>query len=439
MIRSLVAALLGMYYESQQARSAAQPTTASGAFPVRSRWGIFWAFCLLAMATQVVLVTYVPVTLEASRQFGVSPATVGWLAQVFPLAYVIFGIPAGLFLDRYFRSALALGAFLTGCGALLRLVADDFLWAMIGQSVAALGQPLVLNAITGLAVRYMAERHQAKAIAGGAAAIFTGLFLGYFLGAMMPGNVHNLVVVSAVLAADGAALTLYLLRVPPPVTHGGPAMGGLRALSLAGRDQYLRRLCAVVFLPFGTFLALSTFAEPLLAPAGVGSSTAGFMLATMVAAGVVGVGILPGWAHRNSRQIAAFRGAGLVAAGACLHLALMPGSVMGFYALSLAGFVLLPAMPIALALSERRAVEFAGTAAALVWTIGTLGGVVVATATGLMLNTPSAAFLMLAVVTLAALPAVALFNRVQGAAPLKIPSKWSRPESVGFKPSRATP
>ena len=41
---------------------------------------------------------------------------IGWLANVFPLLYVVLAVPAGIALDRSPRRALAFGVVLTALG-----------------------------------------------------------------------------------------------------------------------------------------------------------------------------------------------------------------------------------------------------------------------------------------------------------------------------------
>ncbi|MEV6443084.1 hypothetical protein [Amycolatopsis sp. NPDC051716] len=89
-------------------------------------------------------------------------------------------------------------------------------------------------------------------------------------------------------------------------------------------NRYVRRLCAVVAIPMGTFIALATFAQPLLAPAGVPEVTAGLILACTMIAGVLGCAVVPVWADRRGREVS-LMGAGIAfTAVACLHLALVP-------------------------------------------------------------------------------------------------------------------
>lgn len=372
----------------------------------RSRWSIVIAFALVGAATQVLWVNYAAVTTEAARHFGVSKGAIGWLAQVFPLGYVVLAIPAGVILDRWFRGGLVAGALLTALGGLLRLVDDSFVWALAGQCVIAVGQPLVLNAITGLTGRYLTDRDRAAGISMGSASTFGGLVIGFLLGAALPhaNQVPTLVAVGAVIGVASAVVLTAALVTTQPLHVPPRAPAGFGAARVAWRDPQIRRLCALVFIPFGTFIAISTWAQPLLEPAGVTESTAGVMLTLNVVAGVIGCAVIPVWAVRRHSEWSV-AGVGVIAtSAACLLLALAAGIATGFVALTLIGFALLPALPIVLDTVERRDPDVAGSAAGLVWLAGNLGGLVVATGIGLLVDHPTVAFLTLAVLALVALP-----------------------------------
>ncbi|MFJ9823275.1 MFS transporter [Streptomyces sp. NPDC101160] len=386
----------------------------------KSRWVVFLAYGLLAAASQALFVNYAPVTEDAARHFGVSVGEIGWLSQVFPLVYVLLAVPAGIALDRFLRPALVVGAVLTASGAFLRLVADDFTWAFIGQAVAAAGQPFVLNAIPGLAVGYLAEKHRATGIAAASSATFAGMVLGYLLGALLPGENHirTLTLITALIAMDAGLCLVAALRFPPRARpESAPATSGLRAFRAALGNRYVRRLCAVVAIPMGTFIALATFVQPLLAPAGVSESTAGLILALTMIAGVIGCAVVPVWADRRGREVQVMGAAIALTAGACLHLVLVPSTPMAFLMLLGTGFVLLPALPIVLSLSERHAPEAESTAAGLIWMAGNLGGVLLAAVVGLLVTRPAIAFAVLSAATLLALPALHWFRRLDTTAP----------------------
>jgi hypothetical protein len=105
---------------------------------------------------------------------------------------------------------------------------------------------------------------------------------------------------------------------------------------------------------------------------------------------------------------------GAVTCAGCLLLAVHPGLVTGFLALAPVGAALLPALPIVLELTERADRRFAATAAALIWTAGNAGGLVIALVAQFLLDRPAVVFLLLATVILVAVP---LARRI-GRAPL---------------------
>ena len=74
-----------------------------------SGWRVIVAYSLVCAATQVLWLSYAAITTETARRYGVSVGAVGWLAEIFPLLYVVLAIPAGILLDRWFRPALAAG------------------------------------------------------------------------------------------------------------------------------------------------------------------------------------------------------------------------------------------------------------------------------------------------------------------------------------------
>jgi predicted MFS family arabinose efflux permease len=84
---------------------------------------------------------------------------------------------------------------------------------------------------------------------------------------------------------------------------------------------------------------------------------------------------------------------------------------MGFIAITVIGFLLLPALPIVLELVERRTGEAEGTAAGLIWMAGNLGGLIVATIVGVLVDHPLAAFLLMAGVALTAVPGARALRR----------------------------
>ncbi|HZL48496.1 MAG TPA: MFS transporter [Solirubrobacteraceae bacterium] len=366
------------------------------------------AYSLVCAATQLLWLTYAAITTETARRYGVSVGAVGWLAEIFPLLYVVLAIPAGILLDRWFRPALATGGALVALGGFVRLGGETFAWAMAGQVIVAVAQPVVLSAVSKLAGEYLPADQRATGIAVGSAGTFVGILLALVLGPTLGahGQLERLLVVEAVLAVIPAAALVIVLRRPGHASEEHAAIEGSAARALWALPP-MRTLCGLVFVGFGIFVALATWLQTLLAPAGVSETAAGGLLVGMVLAGTVACAVLPPLVARRHAERGFMRGAVLVGCFGCVALGLAPWLGVRALAIVAMGVVLLPALPIILTAAEQLAGSAAGTAGAIVWLAGNLGGLVVALLVQILVHHPLAAFLAMGAVSLLGLPLAA--------------------------------
>jgi MFS family permease len=147
--------------------------------------------------------------------------------------------------------------------------------------------------------------------------------------------------------------------------------------------------------------------QQLLEPSGVSETQAGVMLAVMVLGGLVGCAVLPDKVSRRHRERRFMQVAVLVACAGSVLLGLVHGIAIDGVVLAVMGAVLLPALPVILTDAERIAGAAAGTAGALVWMAGNLGGLVVALAVQGLVDHPLPAFLLIGAVALLGLPVAA--------------------------------
>jgi predicted MFS family arabinose efflux permease len=382
----------------------------------RSNWAPIIGFMLVSSANQMLWLNFAPITTGSAHRLGVSSSTVGLLSEIFPLIYVILALPVGLALDRWFRSTLAIGAILTAGGAALRLGGSGFAPVFVGQFIIAVGQPAVLNAVTGVASRSLVERDRPTGIALGSAGTFLGFVLAFVLGLTLgSGRLHTLLVLSAAYSIAGAVVLFVTLRwvasghTASVVVVSGDSMRRLwdaqiTALRAVWADPVMRSVNALVFVGFGVFVSLTTWAQTLLQPSGVDARNADRLLVAMVVAGIVTSVALPPLVAARGAQ-APTLGVGIVgSAAACLLLAAAPGVATGYVALALFGLVLLPVLPMLLELIEQRAGERASTATGLLWLSGNAGGLVVALLVQAIVHHPAPAWILMAVVILAGVP-----------------------------------
>jgi predicted MFS family arabinose efflux permease len=371
-------------------------------------WRVILAYGLVCAATQVLWLTYAAITTETAKRYGVSVSAVGWLAEIFPLLYVALAIPAGILLDRWFRPALAAGGALVALGGLVRLGSETFAWAMAGQVMVAVAQPVVLSAVSKLAGEYLPSGQRASGIAVGSAGSFVGMLLALLLGPTFGahGQLERLLVLEAVLAVIPAVLLALLLRAPGLQSGEHAAIEGSAARALWDLPP-MRTLCGLVFLGFGIFVALATWLQTLLHPSGVSEAASGGLLVGMVIAGVIGCAVLPPLVARRHGERGFMRTVVLVACAGCVVLGVAPWLGVRALALVAMGAVLLPALPVILTAAEQLAGAAAGTAGAIVWMAGNLGGLVVALIVQILVHHPLAAFLAMAGVSLFGLPLAA--------------------------------
>lgn len=360
-------------------------------------WIAVGAYALLAATSQMLWLTFAPITTESAAHFGVSEDAVGWLAEIFPLLYVVLAVPAGILLDRWMRHTLIGAAALMLAGALLRLGSDTFAIVFAGQMLIAVAQPAVLAAVTKLAAEYVAPEARTMAISVGSAGTFLGLVAALVLGATIGAEdeLRPLLTINAVVAAVAFVWAVVALRRPAPRESQENVAVGLRELRAIYTDPVLSRLGGMIFIGMGVFNGLATWLEVLLRPAGVSSSTVSWMLVVMAVSGIFGAIFLAPrvsarGAERGFVQLAAAVGAGV-------FVVLAATSVVGvnFVVLAILGFVLLGAQPVLLEISERRAGHTAASAAGALFLAGNLGGIVLAVLVQSVNTHATVAFLLL--------------------------------------------
>jgi predicted MFS family arabinose efflux permease len=367
-------------------------------------WAVVLTYAAVAGASQLLWLTYAPVTTAAAHHYGVSVTAIGWLANVFPLLYVALAVPAGLALDRWPRTALGAGVVLTALGGVVRLGGDTFGWALSGQLLVAVAQPLVLNAITGV-VAVLPARARPTGIAVGSAGLFLGMVVALGAGAIVGGD--HLVALATAQAVIGVLAAMVFLLVHRRVPIAAPLVeaegSGLRGV---WTDPVLRAIALLAFLGFGVFVALITWLQALLEPRGVSESAAGAIITVAVAVGAVGSTLISARLEGRGVEVALLRIALVGAVVGCCLLAVSRGLGLAAAGTVVAVLSLLTALPWLLALCERRAAGSVASATALLWLAGNLGGLAVAVAVGGLVDRPTVAFLLLAAVGLVGLPLV---------------------------------
>jgi len=371
-----------------------------------NRWMVLGAYALLAACTQLLWLTFAAVDTRSAAAMKVDVGAVGDLAAVFPFVYIVLALPMGRWLDMSFTRALGAGALLTAAGALVRLVSpDSFGWQMAGQLVISAGQPLVLNSVTKVAARYFAPAERATAISIGTAALFVGILGSVLMAGPLfdAGGLSLLLWVQAVPSVVAALFVLLAFRARPAFPDDPSATISLRWL--AG-DRFMWTLAALVFIGMGTYNALATWLQPVLAHFGEGDA-AGNLIAVLTFAGVLGAAVLPTAAARRDRRRSLLVVALIVSAMALVAVGAVHNLVwMGAWMFA-AGFFLLAALPVVLDWSDIHAgPERQGGAVGFLMMAGNLGGLLLVLVVQVVIGSAYLALGALVVVALAGIPIV---------------------------------
>lgn len=377
--------------------------------PRMNRWLLLAGYGLLAACSQLLWLTYAFIAVQAHRSMGVSVGDIGDLAAIFPLMYVILALPFGRWLDVSFERALGLGAILTGAGGMVRLVSPtSFAWALVGQMVIAIGQPLVLNSITKVAARYFPEQERTAAISIGSVSLYIGILFAAVSGGPFfdAGGLRLVLLVQGGLGVVAAAWVLVALRTPPAF-RGDPSVAV--SLGWLRRDRFIWVLAGLLFVGMGIFNALATWLDPILGHFGHGAAS-GDLFAVLTVAGIIGAAILPEAAAKRDRRRLMLRITVSVTVVAFLAIAAWHGLIFIGVVLFIEGFVLLAALPVTLDWSElHTGPERAGAAVGFLLLAGNLGGVVLLLLVQAVIGSP---YLSLGVLVVAALAGLVLSTRL---------------------------
>jgi MFS family permease len=370
------------------------------------RWAVLGAYALLAACTQLLWLTFAAVDTRSAAVMKVDLGAVGDLAAIFPFVYIVLALPTGRWLDMKFAQALGTGALLTGGGALIRMASPtSFGWQLAGQLVIAAGQPLVLNSITKVAARYFAPEERATAISIGTAALFVGILAAVLMAGPLfdAGGLPLLLGVQAVPAVLATALVVIALRTPP-VFPDDPAVS-LSLRWLTG-DRFMWVLAALVFIGMGTYNAVATWLQPILAHFGEGAA-AGNLIAVMTFAGIIGAAVLPTSVAARDRRREMLLAALVVSAISFVAIALNHNVLWLGAWLFAQGFLLLASLPVVLDWSDVHAgPERQGAAVGFLMMSGNLGGLLLVLVVQALIGNPYLALGALAVVAVAGLPVV---------------------------------
>jgi MFS family permease len=247
--------------------------------------------------TQVLWITFAPITGTAAKFYGTSDLMIGLLSMSFMIIFILIFLPSAYAIDTWgFRKAVGIGAVLTAVFGLSRgLFASHFTIVLISQVGIGIGQPFVIGAITKVAARWFPVEERATASGIGTLALYLGPLIAMFLTPYLTLRIGipRMLMVYGIAAAVAAVLFLFIAREHPPT----PAGEEKRVEMFEGLKSMVRQrdflfLLFMFFVGLGMFNSISTWIENIIRPRGFSISQAGVLGGLMLVGGIVGAIII---------------------------------------------------------------------------------------------------------------------------------------------------
>lgn len=316
----------------------------------RYRWVVLLVFMLMAGLTQLLWITFAPITGAAAQFFGTSDLLVGILSMCFMVVYILVVLPSSWVIDTHgFRVAVGIGAGLTAIFAMTRgIFASNYSIVLASQIGIAIGQPLIIGSITKVAARWFPISERATAAGLGTLSLYLGILVAMILtpALTVKYGIKAMLMIYGVTTVFAAAIFLLFAR-EKPATPPCPPGREERVLMFEGLKQMLRQrdfiiLLVIFFIGLGMFNSVSTWIENIVRSRGFTISQAGMLGGLMLIGGVVGAVAMPILSDKLRKRkifiLVALIGlipglAGMTFFGSYLPL-LVSGFVFGFFLLS---------------------------------------------------------------------------------------------------------
>jgi FLVCR family feline leukemia virus subgroup C receptor-related protein len=267
---------------------------------------------LVSMATQVQWLAHASVMRAASVFYAgqFSPSSIiniDFLAMVYMIVYIVACIPASMIIDkRGIKVGLGIGSLLVALAGLAKGVwAGSFAAQIAAQTVLAVAQPFIINAVTAVSVRWFPLRERGTAAGLASLSQYLGFIVAMGLTPLLvvsdptradygQGMDRALLVYGIFSFAAGIAALLLIKERPANVqsddSHQYSGFAKEVRAILSHRD--MRILILLFFIGLGIMNAVSSMVDSIAGNLGVRDSD-GLIGVFMILGGIIGAVIIP--------------------------------------------------------------------------------------------------------------------------------------------------
>ncbi len=349
------------------------------------RWVILIVFIIVALTSQLLWLTFAPISSEMEKLYGVTAFDISLLSLVWPLIFVVTAIPVGIFIDKKgFKISVTVGAIFLAIFSIIRIFSAipeyNFIILLISQSGAAISQPFIFGSITKLSASWFPENEQGLATGLGTIGLFLGMMVALAITPIifLSYGTVNLLIIYGYISCAAAFFFILLAKEGRKTsikdTSSAFSLNDLWSLSKLKPFLILE---FGFFVVVGGFTALMTWLEQILNSLhGIGIDQAGIIGGIMIIGGIIGSIIIPAISDKINK-VKIFVIINLAIGTFLLYLV---GFFHDFILLALIffimGFFLMSALPLVLEMSSRIAGPgIEGQASSLLWFFSQVGSV----------------------------------------------------------------
>ncbi|XP_072251251.1 solute carrier family 49 member A3 [Leuresthes tenuis] len=311
----------------------------------KRRWFMLLVLCLLNCSNATIWLTFAPVADQSAQYLKVSLGDINWLS----LVYIVVAIPLSFgttwMLDTVgLRITLVLGSWLNMLGALGRLCGTPesgvyqlkYVLVMVGQTLGALAQPLIIFTPTKLAALWFPDSQRATANTIASMSNPLGILLANILSPMIVRTSEHIPLLLLIYAVPACFIcflaTVGIRSNEPPTAPSASAESSASEPFVQGFKLLLRnKAYLVLLLCFGSgiavFTCFSILLEQILCVQGYTNDFAGLCGALFIVFGILGSGALGLYVDKTKKFIEATKINMSLSALACIAfsvVSLMP-------------------------------------------------------------------------------------------------------------------
>jgi predicted MFS family arabinose efflux permease len=350
----------------------------------KGRWLVLSVFALSAAMSQALWLNFAPLIVMIEEKYKVTEDVAGLLLLVFPLIYVLISIPAGRFIDQKgYRKSMLLGGLIMAVFSIMRIFDSNFWVLLAAQTGIAIAQPFIINSISKLVLDWFEKDQEAIATGIGTAGMFIGMALGMMATPILveKTSFQFTMLFFAALSIISIILNFLFIKssgLTNQNTEASLASNKSFTFKEMLKDKNLLLIFTLAFLGLGFFNGLTTWLEPILAPAGISSVEAGVIGGMLIIGGIFGAGIIPTFSDfvKKRKPMVVIS---IIIATVTLY-PLCNASVYShlIWLATIQGFFFLPAFSLLLQMCAEHVGEArAGIAIGVLMLLGNAGGVIV--------------------------------------------------------------